>query len=50
MISSVEKFHKIGFIHQDINPSSFRVKDNGEVYLKNLENVIKYVEDDGEHI
>jgi serine/threonine protein kinase len=39
MISAVEKFHRLGYIHQDINPSSFRVKDDGEVYLKNFGNV-----------
>jgi serine/threonine protein kinase len=49
MISAVEKFHRLGYIHRDINPSSLKVKD-GEVYLKNFANVIKYVDDDGKHI
>jgi serine/threonine protein kinase len=49
MISVLEQIHKVGYIHRDINPSSFRVKD-GEVYLKNFANAIKYVDDDGNHI
>ena len=49
MICAVENFHKLSYILRDINPSSFRVKD-GEVYLKNFANAIKYVDDDGNHI
>jgi serine/threonine protein kinase len=50
MISTVESFHKLGYIHRDLNPLSFRVNENGEVYLKNFENVVKYVDDNGDHI
>ena len=50
MISTVETFHNLGYIHRDLNPLSFRVNENGEVYLKNFENVVKYVDDNGDHI
>jgi serine/threonine protein kinase len=50
MISTVESFHKLGYIHRDLNPSSFRVNENGEVYLKNFENAVKYVDDNWDHI
>jgi serine/threonine protein kinase len=50
MISNVESLHKLRYIHRDLNPSSFRVNENGEVYLKNFENVVKYVDDNGDHI
>jgi serine/threonine protein kinase len=50
MISNVESLHKLHYIHRYLNPSSFRVNENGEVYLKNFENVVEYVDDNGVHI
>ena len=32
MLSVVEQFHNLGYIHNDIKPSNFRIKD-GEVYI-----------------
>lgn len=49
MFDVVEKYHKLGYLHRNIKPSVFRVKD-GEVYITNFATTIKYIDNEGAHI
>ena len=37
LITQVEKLHKLGYLHGDLNPSNVVISDNKEVYLIDFE-------------
>ena len=49
LFQSIKSLHELGYIHRDIKPDNFRVKDN-KIYLVDFGSCIKYKDDDGNHI
>ena len=43
MIYAVEELHNLGFVHADIKPEIFRIKNN-RVFIIDLEHARKYIE------
>ena len=46
MVESIEQVHKMGYLHRDVKPSNFRIK-NGHIYITDFGLVFEYMQRDG---